>query len=301
VASRLRQEPVTEYPDLLRRSWMWTGAMVPSSFGRATVMSLDLWMVQALAAGSESVGLYAAAFMVAQVPYLLVQGLMLSLFPKVSGALVAGSTELARRVTTQAIRLTLLLVPPACVLVGVSSSEILSLLMSSDYVSAGPVLRVLFTATALLATALLFLTIPPAADRPRVRTVSVLSILVLDAGLLAFFIPAWGLLGAAWATLIAFGSGALLSLVLVFHYTRALPPLGTVVRVGLAVALIGGIGSRWEAAGLEVIAKGAALGAIYLAALVATRELGAADLRDLTRALRPVARPTGAESRDARE
>jgi O-antigen/teichoic acid export membrane protein len=300
IASRLRAEPASDYPPLLSRSWMWTAAAVPSSFGWATLASLDLWTVQALSVDEGATGRYAAAFMVAQVPYLLLQGVSLALFPRLSEALASGRRELARGVTARALRLALLVLPGLCVVVAVSAAEVLSLLMSPEYAPAGPVLRLLFAATALGAAAELLLGVPAAADRPRVRTAVILSMLGLQAALLVVLVPTRGGVGAAWAMLGTMGAGAAAGVILTARYTGVLPPLGTALRVALSASLVFAAGSLWEAAGLEVAAKTATLGLLYLAVLVISREITSADLRELARAFsrRGGRRPAAPTARD---
>ncbi|MFH0963093.1 MAG: oligosaccharide flippase family protein [Planctomycetota bacterium] len=288
--------PAVAYPPLMRRAVMWTALELPGNLGLRTLASVDLWMLAALVQDSSLVGLYGTAYAFSRLPQFLFTGMVTAVFPRVSGALAEGKRELARSVSRQAVRLLMLVLVPACFIVASSSSEILTLLFSSRYASGGSTLAILMAAMSCSGCLLLLCELLAAADRLGKRLSLVVVLLPLSLALNALLIPRWGLTGAATASLATFAVGVAAGAALAQRHLDILPSPWTLLRCLGASGLSYGIGLLWPAEGMMLVVKLAALGALYVAALLLMGEVTREDWKHLAGV---VARDAGRQAAEA--
>ncbi|MEE9293703.1 MAG: polysaccharide biosynthesis C-terminal domain-containing protein [Phycisphaerae bacterium] len=290
--------PSEPYPPMLRRALSWTAMAIPTVSARAALMAMDLWMVKAMMDDPVAAGLYGVAYTVSRLPHFITQGLVGAVFPRVSGALAEGSNALARSVSAEAMRLLIIVFVPICVLVAGSASEIAAFLFSAKYAGAGAPLSLLIISMSCSAYLSLMLALIAAADHPGVRMAVVVALLPVGAGLNLLLIPRLGLEGAATASLITLGLGAVIAGLLAYSYVRAVPPLWSCLRCVTAGGVVYAMGRAWAPTGWSVIGKLAALGTLYLVVLFLLREFQKEDLSVIRRAiLRSSASPGSAPSR----
>jgi O-antigen/teichoic acid export membrane protein len=170
------------------------------------------------------------------------------------------------------------------------ASPLVELLLGSGYAESAPVLR---TAGAYMPLSLIAPLATIAVNYiglARVRVPIVLGALAANAGLNVVLIPALGIVGAALASLLAMSLYVPAHLVLLRRSVGlALRPLAfTVARAGLAGAALAGTLAALEAAvpRAPALAAGVLVApAVFLGALLLTREVSALELRRLPRTL----------------
>lgn len=273
-----------EYPPMFNRSMAWTATTLPMSLAWATMLSLDLWLVKRMIEDAKETGIYGAAMVVSRLPGMILLGLANAVFPRVSGALAEGKTDLARSVTTEAYRILILLYAPLCFIVIGCASELVELVFSARYVRAGAILAVLIVAGTFGAMLELTLSLLGAANRPGWRLILVLGILPLKLALCLVLIPPMSTFGAAVAAVVTAVVGAVVGTVLIYRAIRALPPPLSLLRCLCAGGVVGVPSFLWSTPGWMVLVKMTAMGLLYLLLLVVLGELKRKDLRSLTRA-----------------
>lgn len=279
------QIPEAPYPAMMRRALHWTALEFPASLGMLTLASLDLWLVGRLIEDRELTGLYGAAFTLSRLPQFFVVGMRGAVFPRVSGALAEGKSDLAREVGAKAIRLLIMLFVPFCCLMAGAGRQIVELLFPAKFGGAGGPVVLLSIAMSCLGLTMLLCSLVAAANRPGVRLALVAVLLPLGFVLNVKLIPVWGLSGAASASLATAAAGVALASVLVYRYVGIIPPGMTILRCALGGAAVYLLSRIWPTAGAMVVVKCAAAGVLYVTALALLREVTRDDLGRLVRVL----------------
>ena len=286
--------PSAPHPEMRRRVVYWTSVWLPADAAYATLMTLDVWLVKGMMEDPNAAGAYAVAYSLSRVPMFLMFGLGGAVFPRVSAELAQGNAPAARLIAFQAMRFLMIVFVPCCCFFAASAPEAIGFLYSSRYLSAGLSLAILGPAIYCAAQMELGCLLIAAADRPGIRLALTVAVLAVAAVCNVALIPALGMAGAALASLIAFGVGAVAGTALVGRVLRVGPPVRTALRCCLAGGLLYAVSRFWPAQGWVVAAKVPALGALYIAALFALRELRMEDLRMVWDGLRrrPEPQPT---------
>jgi len=159
--------------------------------------SVDLFSVKALAGAAVNTGYYVAAQSVSIIPFLGLAGLGQVTLPSVASHLGAGARSEAGRVASQALRYQLLLLLPATALIAGSAHEVVVMLFGSAYAPAGSVLRVLVLAYVPVSLFGLLASILNGAGRARQAMLLAGLGVVVGLGLCLWWVPVWGLVGAA--------------------------------------------------------------------------------------------------------
>ncbi|MFP4453820.1 MAG: polysaccharide biosynthesis C-terminal domain-containing protein [Desulfobacterales bacterium] len=280
-----RSLPVTNYPQMLSRSVSWAGYSLSYSLGVSTLLAMDMWCVKGLTPDPAQAGFYGAAFALARTPKFIMQGVAGAVFPRVSQALAQAKKTLAAGVTEEALRFLLIVMIPLCVLVGESSSEIVTFLFSEKYTQAGTALAILMAAISIYACFQLMLSIIEAADHPGLRTAFTIGLVPVALGLNFLLIPRYGINGAALATLVSMALGALAVIPAVLYYTGARLPFWTIIRCSIAGGIIYAGAIIWPAEGWVLVPKLAALGLVHILILFISGELGGKDIRAVAEAI----------------
>jgi O-antigen/teichoic acid export membrane protein len=269
--------PSVACPEMGRRAAYWTSVWLPAEAAYAVLMTLDVWLVKALMHDPAAAGDYAAAYSLSRMPMFLAFGLGGAVFPRASAEIARGDAEAARAVAAQAMRFLLIVFAPCCAFFTASAPQAVGFLYSARYASAGPSVAILGPALFGVAQMNLACMLLAAADRPARRLQLTLAVLAVAAACNFAFIPALGIEGAALACLVAYGVGAALGMFLVYRVLHATLPLRSVVRCGLAGALVYAAARSWPGGGWTVLVEVGALGMLYLAALFVLRELRMGD------------------------
>ena len=279
-----RRLPRVDYSPMLSRSLSWAGYSTVYSIGLATLIAMDMWCVKAVIPDDVQVGLYGAAFALARTPKFLFQAVGGAVFPRVSQALAEGQKKLAASVTEEAFRTLIIMLVPLCLLVGESSTEIITFLFSERYAAASLPLTILIGAISIYAFFQLLLSLIEAADRPGLRMAFAVGLVPIGLALNFVLIPRYGLNGAAVATLITMSVGGMSIMPLVLRYTGARIPYGTTARCVISGFLVYGVATLWEASDWLLIPKLISLGMLYVGLLFVMGELGRREIRSIVAA-----------------
>lgn len=172
-------------------------------------MKIDEVMLRHLA-GPAAVGVYAAAVKLSELWYFLPVAMGSSVLPALLRAQQQGAEEYARR-QQQYYDLSAALAYGVSVPMAIAAPWIVSLAYGPEFAAAGPILAV-----HIWASIFVFLGVARGqwlvnAGQQRFILAATGGGAVINVGLNLAFIPRWGGLGAAWATVIAYGCAAWLS------------------------------------------------------------------------------------------
>lgn len=244
------------------------------------VLSSHLWSLKWLGQVSdEMVGLYVAAWTVAQLPTVVTFVITGVLLASISGALASDNAALAQRYLQSAVRFVIVILLPMCVLGALDAQPIMEFIFSADYSGGGRFLALLLCAYGLFALLDTLMHAMLAANQQ--RRVAAVQFALIPIALVAnyIFISRFDGDGAAIALLLTVVIGVIVALLWTGRTYGSLVRLATVGRVAIATSLVSAISWVWDVTGFAVLLKLSCLVIIYGGALLLLRELGPGDLR----------------------
>jgi len=242
------------------------------------LLQIDLLGVQRLVSDDAQVGYYSAAVVLADAPRLILLAFSFTLLPSLSHAIAAVDLAQARSYLRQVIRLLALAILPIVAVVAPTAGPLAALVFGEAYRPAGPFLSVLIVSYGAYSVYITLVTALLAENRPRRALAIPLALLPVAAAAIWLGVARLGAIGAAWASLLSVGSAALIVAVYVLRRYRPALELGSLARIALASAVVGGAARLWSPSGLWLPIGYGLLGGLYLALLLALRELRLQDL-----------------------
>lgn len=158
---------------------------------------LDLIVVRALRP-PEDAGYYNVAGITSKVLYFAVIGLVLALLPKSSKLVLGRDSKAVKRLLT----ISFLLLAPIILLFMTAPEFVIRVFFTSKYLPAVGTFRILTVGMSLFSAFLILVNILWSQNEEKLPLVLSIIAIVMDAALLAWLVPSWGLEGAATATLI---------------------------------------------------------------------------------------------------
>jgi O-antigen/teichoic acid export membrane protein len=245
-------------------------------------VNLGLWLLSAAGTADDARGFFVAALNVSRalsVVQAVVSGVV---FASMSRALAQRQEATARRHLEDGARFALLLIAPAAALLSVDADRVVILLFGPGYAPAGAILRWQLVTFALLPLLdLCFMAL--AADGRPVYPAWLLAALIAPAVVLCLALAnSHGGAGAAAAQAIVVAIATAFAALAAWRRFRTLVAPLTLLRVGSATALTALLSAQISITGPWLVAKLAALLAVWLMILVLLRELTLADLKPFT-------------------
>jgi O-antigen/teichoic acid export membrane protein len=245
------------------------------------LMQVDLLMVKALSpidGASAAAGMYGAAAKLAQIPHSVLVALNFLIFPYIARSTAASAPSDTAYYIRQALRVgTALVVGPAVILASVSVQSV-HFVFGTAYTSAAQVLAILAWGYVAFSLFTMTATIINSVGRPAISLAVAAATLAVQVALASTWIPSHGIMGAALASSIAYGTGlagATIYLVVQFGF---IVPWATVVRALVAVGLVAAL-AQTMIGSFPLPIAGTVLGLLYLGTLVALREWTVGDVR----------------------
>lgn len=246
----------------------------------SVLMSLSLWQLQA--AGGlhpEDVGYFVAGINLTRIMMMVPSSVSGVLFASLAWAISTSQPDLVTKYVQGAIRFGLIVMVPACVLLCANASEVMELLYGEEYASGGRILALLSIAFSMIAIFDVLFSALMAAGRMVLSAVVLIALVPLLYLLDAAWIASYGAVGAALASAVAMGIGALASFILTHRILAPPVRLATLGRVGVA-GLVAGVASLLvSATGLWLLVELACAGILYLAILWMSGEVSLHEAR----------------------
>jgi len=241
------------------------------------LMSIDLWFVKGFILNASKVGYYVAAGTLAKAIYFLFAALSAALFPAITNSIAEGRVEQTKRYINQALRFLLMFLVPISFVMALTSSNLVSLLYSPRYLTAGSPLAILAFGYAFISILSAVICILVANNDFKEVIILVLFLVLMDVRLCISLIPRYGLSGAAWATTSTCFFGFLLGAGLVWKKFKTLVDLRSFFKIlfaSLVVSLIFII----PASDVMLIFLYAIAGVLYIGLLLLFKEIKDEDI-----------------------
>jgi O-antigen/teichoic acid export membrane protein len=256
------------------------------------LQKVDLVLVKALSSPDATIASrhaadYGAALDIANITYQIIISITFVIFPLVSQATFADDRERTRSYIANTLRYSLMIMAVVATLFSANAKAILTIAFPADYQAGSGALSIVAFGMLLFGMLYVLTTIISASGRPKVSLMIGAVTLSVSGVLNYLLIPAFGLTGAGAATTIAMLVGVLIGSAYLLMRFKSLMPVNSLIRISACAALTYGASLAFSSeAKFFIIVKLAALGILYLAALIVSRELGREDLRALKRVIK---------------
>ena len=202
------------------------------------LLRIDVYMVQAFL-GPAQTAFYALALHFTELVLEVPQAIGLVLYPK----LAALPEEQMHRLTAQSCRRTLMVTAPAALALALVGPWVITLWYGKAYAQAGAPLPWAAVGVAAMSIFVIITRDFTARQKQRVNTVAGLLALATNVALNVVLIPTWGIVGASFATAVAY-SGACVILIYFFLHESGLRWADVIVPTRDDIAYFGGIAQR---------------------------------------------------------
>jgi O-antigen/teichoic acid export membrane protein len=256
------------------------------------LQKVDLMMVKALSSSDATIASinaaeYSAAIDIANITYQIIISITFVVFPLVSQSTFADDNEKTRSYISNTLRYSLMIMAIVATLFSANAQALLSLVFPTGYQGGSGALRVVAYGMLFFGMLYVLTTIISASGQPKVSLMIGAMTLAASALLNSLLIPAYGLTGAGMATTAAMLLGGVMASAYLLVKFKVLMPVISAVRIigcaGLVYAASLGFSTSSK---ILIVIKLAALGLLYVAALVLSRELGRDDVSALKRVIK---------------
>ncbi len=237
-----------------RELWNYATPLFLSAIAMQLFHTIDLFALTALGGTAKDAGIYGAAQNLSIVPGLFAMSFSPLLLSSLGQMLKNGQKEDAQNMASNAMRLTLGMVPFAAMTSG-AAQEMVVLIFGEAFTATAPLLSVLIfgkAATVMIAVATtIFISI----DRPNLTLVIAYPVLIIAGIGHLFLIPHFGAVGASWVTTVVAIGGALSAMIALYSLWRVSPPLSTALRCLVVSGLAYSAAIFWPTPGFWVVPK----------------------------------------------
>jgi O-antigen/teichoic acid export membrane protein len=232
------------------------------------LLGLDLMGVKAVLGDPDQVGYYVAAANLANAPRLALLAFSFVLLPSLSHAIAARDRDQARHYLQQIVHLLALVLLPILALVTATAESLVILVFSAAYRPAGAILTVLAFTYAAYTIYITLMTVLLAENRPgRALTIPV-TLLPIAVCLVWLGINRFGVLGAAFASLLSVACAAAVVTGYVLRRYKPAVDGRFLARLALAAAVVWGLARLWAPSGLMLILAYGLLAGLYVVLLL---------------------------------
>lgn len=260
----------------VRQLWALAAPLFVFTVSMRLYGRLDLFALKLLDTSAADTGIYAAAQSVAGAPGSIVVAFSPLLLSTLSRTRRAGEHVVAQVISRNALRMLVVLVP----FVGIAAAaapQIVLIAFGPEYATSHPVLAWLIFKTLAVGMISIAATILIAAGRTDLPVVVGVSMLPLAVAGQWLLIPPFGIAGAAAATTLAAGLGAVAAAVVVYRVCEVLPPPATVARSVVICVVAYLVTDEWVRADPVILLQLAAMALAVALALLALGELSAGE------------------------
>lgn len=242
------------------------------------LLGLDLMGVKALTGDADQVGYYTAAVNLANAPRLVLLALSFALLPSLSHAIARRDHAQTRRYLQQILRLLALVLFPVLALVTATAEPLVTFVFSAAYRSATPILTVLIMTYAAYTVYITLVMTLLAENKPGRALAIPVVLLPVAMGLIWLGVNRFGVMGAAYASLLSVAIAAAVVVGYAFHRFQPAVSVRSMGRIALAAGIVWAVAWFWAPSGLVLIPGYALLCALYLLLLLILREIKLQDL-----------------------
>lgn len=246
------------------------------SFSLLFLINADLFIVKRILDNTQT-GYYTAASTLSKLPYYILTGLGITLFPAISK--FSSDKIQVKKYIRESIRYLILILFPITVIISGSSKLLIEFIYSNKYIDASYPLETLIFGLAAFTISYILMTIINAYGRPMVPTIITVILIPIVIILNWFLIPIYGLEGAAIATTITGFIGLILSSAYIIKIFGTFIDFISLIRISFASLIIYKM-ALWIKVDIPIVPLWYMfLFGIYLCILILTKEFNKNDFK----------------------
>ena len=263
----------------MKRVFWFAIPLTISALAFSLVKNVNVLFIKSMLGDNILVGLYTAAATISNIPYVIFLAIPLTLIPSISMAVAKNNMGLARRYVRLSLRYLILLIFPITAVLASTGSEIITLLFSESYRAAGPVFEILIVSSTLLTIFTTLSAILVGKGHPKIETKMMITLLVFLTVGNVLLIPIFGIIGAAYAFLLAISVSVIIAGWWVYKYFDVLISLKSLMRITFISLIVYFVGYYWHFSGFLLLINYAVLFTIYVTLLFISGEINHEDLK----------------------
>jgi len=261
----------------LQGFWDYAWPLFLFSISVALFSKLDLLMLKMLGGTSGEAGIYGAAQNLSIIPGIFAVSFSPLLLSTLSRLISSGDFNRAEQMSSDAMRLVIVLLPFAGMTAGMAS-EIVDFIFGPLFLQAAAILAVLIFGALGMVMISVATAILTAAGKPKWTLAVAVPLLPLAVLGHVLLIPRFGSIGAATVTAFFTGLGALFSMLAVYRLWRILPPLATLGRSSVICGAAFILALFWPAPGVLLFLKVPAVAILILGLFALLGEFTASEI-----------------------
>jgi len=232
--------------------------------------------------GDQLKGRYYAQLSLARIVWQGTFAITVVLFPLVSKVVAEGDPDRTRRYVSQALRFTLLIAGFLAAVFSANAPSIVEVVFGVGFTQDALPMRIMAFSKLAFALLMVVSTVLSGSGKPLHAAALIGSTLLIAGPLNLVAIPRWQLVGAATATGTAVTITAFAGLTYLYRRFGAHIPLGSLLRIGAAMAVTWGVGHQVDLGGKAMdFLECALLGVLYLGVIFGLREIKLSELASL--------------------
>lgn len=260
-----------------RKLLFFSAPLVITSLAMTFLRNINILFIKSFLGDNTVVGLYTAALTLSNLPYLVFLSLPTALFPTISRSVSAGNEYLTKKYIQQSLRYMLLLTVPVTALLSATSRVVLQLSYSSLFLSAASTLAILVVSSAFLSFYATLFSIISGSGKPKIIMFITLFFVIIMLLLNLYFIPSFGILGAAFSQLLTSIFAAVWASLYVYKHFKVLLSFKSTVKIMISGIFVYILTRYWHYSGIYLLVTYIFMMSFYVIILYLFGELTKAD------------------------
>ncbi len=249
------------------------------------IKNVNILFIKSLIGDNFSVGIYTAAVTLSNISYMVFVAVPSTLMPSISKAYSVPNIKLASKYVSKSLRYLFILLFPITAMISATSSELLVLFYSKNFIEGGPLLSILIIASTFLIISSTLNSVITGSGKPKVEMFLGLMFIFVLSGLNFLLIPWKGLIGAALSLLITSFFSMAISSLYVSYLLRKILDLMSFIKISISSLVIYCLAINLEINGPILIIYYLILGLIYFLILLLIGEIKKEDIKIITNML----------------
>jgi stage V sporulation protein B len=235
-----------------------------SALAISQVRNINILFLKNFLIDNSIIGFYTAALTLSNSTYIIFAALSQTLLPAISKATSENNLDLVKKYIAESLKYLLMLLIPITGMIFITSNKVVTLLYSNVYSAAAPILNILIISSAFLTIFAVLLTIITGSGRPYLIMVINIIFVIFISILNYLLIPIHGVIGAAFASLIASGTATVFLGVYILTKYKVKIPLLSLIRILICSGVVIYFAKSWALSGIYLVLSYIVYGIIYL-------------------------------------
>jgi stage V sporulation protein B len=252
--------------------------IIISSLFLSLIRNINVLFVKSFLSENILAGFYTAAVTLSNIPLMIFTSLFFTLMPSISNAIARNNMLLIKRYISQSLRYLIMLVFPIATIVAGTATNLILLIYPKEFSPAGSVLSLLIFSSTFLITFSILSAIIVGSGSPKVELLIGFLSLILLVTISFSVIPTFGIVGAAFSSLISSFFAMILAGIYVYNRFGCLISLKSFLNITFASVILYIVTLFWQSTGFFLVIEYLFLFLLYVTILLIFNEIKKEDV-----------------------